>query len=175
MTDVEFVEIRYSGRAAAFLSGFRALYLGLFMNAIVMGWVNKAMEKIFHVTVPGVDSFILVVITALIIAVYASASGLLGTARTDSFQFVFAMAGCILLAVIVVGLPQVGGLAGLKGQLAPQVLSFFPKIARPGWAGSPAGFWPSRPARSWPTSDCSGGRAGIPARTPAAAATSPSG
>jgi Na+/proline symporter len=117
----------------------RAIYLGLFMNAIVMGWVNKAMEKIFHVTVPGVDSFTLVVITALIIAVYASASGLLGTARTDSFQFVFAMAGCILLAFIVVGLPQVGGLAGLKGQLAPQVLSFFPKIAKAGMGGLTGG------------------------------------
>ena len=139
MTDVEFVELRYSGKPAAFLRGFRAIYLGLFMNAIVMGWVNKAMEKIFHVTVPGVDSFTLVVITALIIAVYASASGLLGTARTDSFQFVFAMAGCILLAFIVVGLPQVGGLAGLKGQLAPQVLSFFPKIAKAGMGGLTGG------------------------------------
>ena len=139
MTDVEFVELRYSGKPAAFLRGFRAIYLGLFMNAIVMGWVNKAMEKIFHVTVPGVDSFTLVVITALIIAVYASASGLLGTARTDSFQFVFAMAGCILLAIIVVGLPQVGGLAGLKMQLAPQVVGFFPKIAKAGMGGLTGG------------------------------------
>ena len=139
MTDVEFVELRYSGKPAAFLRGFRAIYLGLFMNAIVMGWVNKAMEKIFHVTVPGVDSFLLVVITAVIIAVYASASGLLGTARTDSFQFVFAMAGCVLLAFIVVGLPQVGGLAGLRLQLAPQVLSFFPKIAKTGLGGLTGG------------------------------------
>jgi solute:Na+ symporter, SSS family len=139
MTDVEFVELRYSGKPAAFLRGFRAIYLGLFMNAIVMGWVNKAMEKIFHVTIPGVDSFLLVVITAVIIALYASASGLLGTARTDSFQFVFAMAGCILLAVIVVGLPQVGGLAGLKAQLAPQVIGFFPKIARAGAGGLTGG------------------------------------
>ncbi len=139
MTDVEFVELRYSGKPAAFLRGFRAIYLGLFMNAIVMGWVNKAMEKIFHVTVPGVDSFLLVVITAVIIAIYASASGLLGTARTDSFQFVFAMSGCILLAFIVVGLPQVGGLAGLRLQLAPQVLSFFPKIAKAGMSGLTGG------------------------------------
>ncbi|MFA7288914.1 MAG: sodium:proline symporter, partial [Melioribacteraceae bacterium] len=81
MTDVEFVELRYSGKPASFLRGFRALYLGLFMNAIVMGWVHKAMEKIFHVTIPEVDPFLLVVITAIIIAVYSSASGLLGTAR----------------------------------------------------------------------------------------------
>ena len=87
MTDVEFVELRYSGKAAAVLRGFRAVYLGLFMNAIVLGWVNKAMEKIFKVTIPEIDPFLLVVISASILAVYASASGLLGTARTDSFQF----------------------------------------------------------------------------------------
>ena len=93
LTDVEFVELRYSGKSAALLRGFRAIYLGLFMNAIVMGWVNKAMEKIFSVVLPTYDPFTLVVITAIIIAVYSSASGLLGTARTDSFQFIFAMIG----------------------------------------------------------------------------------
>ena len=128
MTDVEFVELRYSGKAAAVLRGFRALYLGLFMNAIVMGWVNKAMEKIFHVTIPEVDSFLLVVIAAGIIGIYASASGLLGTARTDSFQFVFAMLGCIILAIIVINLPEIGSLVSLKEKLAPQVLDFFPRI-----------------------------------------------
>jgi SSS family solute:Na+ symporter len=128
MTDVEFVELRYSGKAAAVLRGFRALYLGLFMNAIVMGWVNKAMEKIFKVTIPEMDAFLLVVIAATIIAIYASASGLVGTARTDSFQFVFAMLGCIVLAIIVVRLPEVGGIVQLKEKLAPQVLDFFPRI-----------------------------------------------
>jgi Na+/proline symporter len=128
MTDVEFVELRYSGKAAAALRGFRAVYLGLLMNAIVMGWVNKAMEKIFHVTVPELDAFLLVVIAAGIIAVYASASGLLGTARTDSFQFLFAMAGCIILAIIVVNLPEVGGVVALKEKLAPEVTNFLPRI-----------------------------------------------
>ncbi len=128
MTDVEFVELRYSGKPAAALRGFRAIYLGLFMNAIVMGWVNKAMEKIFKVTIPGFDAFTLVVIAAFIIAIYASASGLVGTARTDSFQFVFAMLGCIVLAIIVVQLPEVGGIASMKSKLAPQILEFFPRI-----------------------------------------------
>ncbi len=128
MTDVEFVELRYTGKAAAVLRGFRAIYLGLFMNAIVMGWVNKAMEKIFKVPIPGIDPFLLVTIAAAIIAVYASASGLLGTARTDSFQFVFAMIGCIILAVIVVQLPEIGSMVALKEQLAPQVLDFLPRI-----------------------------------------------
>ena len=128
MTDVEFIELRYSGKPAAVLRGFRAIYLGLFANAIVMGWVNKAMEKIFQVTIPGIEPFLLVTLVALTIAVYASASGLLGTARTDSLQFAFAMVGCIVLAIIVVRLPQVGGMVSLKEKLAPQVLDFFPKV-----------------------------------------------
>ena len=139
MTDVEFVELRYSGKAAAVLRGFRALYLGLLMNAIVMGWVNKAMEIIFHVTFPEMNSFLLVAIAAFIIAIYASASGLLGTARTDSFQFVFAMAGCVILAIIVVNLPEVGGIASLKEKLAPQVTNFLPKIGEVTAGGVTAG------------------------------------
>lgn len=130
MTDVEFVELRYSGKAASFLRGFRAIYLGLFMNAIVLGWVHKAMEKVFKVTIPEVDPFQLVVITAIILAIYSTASGLLGTARTDSFQFVFAMLGCVILAVIVIQLPQVGGIIALKNKLNPQILDFFPKIGQ---------------------------------------------
>ena len=131
MTDVEFVEIRYSGNVAAVLRGFRAIYLGLFMNVIILGWVNKAMEKIFGVIIPQIDPFLLVACTATILAIYASAAGLLGTARTDSFQFVFAIVGCILLAVIVVRLPEVGGLVQMKEKLAPQILDFFPKIQGP--------------------------------------------
>lgn len=128
MTDVELTEIRYSGKPAAALRGFRAIYLGLFMNAIVLGWVHKAMEKIFHVTIPEVNAFMLVAIVALIIAIYSSAAGLLGTARTDSFQFVFAMVGVIVFAVIVVRLPEVGGMAALTDKLSPQLLEFFPRV-----------------------------------------------
>lgn len=132
LTDVEFVELRYSGKSAAILRGFRAIYLGLFMNAIVMGWVNKAMEKIFSVVLPTYDPFTLVIITALIIAVYSSASGLLGTARTDSFQFVFAMVGCIILAVIIVQQPEIGSLSVLKSKLPESTLEFFPSIGNMG-------------------------------------------
>jgi len=128
MTDVELVEFRYSGKAAAILRGFRALYLGLLMNAIVMGWVNKAMEKIFRVVFPEYNAFWLVAGLVLIITIYASASGLVGTSRTDSFQFLFAMVGCIVLAILVVQLPEVGGMAELKGKLAPQVIDFFPRV-----------------------------------------------
>ena len=139
MTDVEFVELRYSGKAAAVLRGFRALYLGLLMNAIVMGWVNKAMQIIFHVTFPEINSFLLVVIAAFVIAIYSSASGLLGTARTDSFQFVFAMSGCIILAIIVLNLPEVGGIVSLKEKLSPEVTNFLPKIGEISAGGVTAG------------------------------------
>ncbi|PIQ09456.1 MAG: sodium:proline symporter [Ignavibacteriales bacterium CG18_big_fil_WC_8_21_14_2_50_31_20] len=128
VTDVEFAEFRYSGKAAAALRGFRALYLGLLMNAIVMGWVNKAMEKIFRTVFPGFDAFLLVVILVIIITIYASASGLVGTSRTDSFQFVFAMVGCIVLAIIVVQLPEVGGMVGIQSKLSPYVIDFLPRI-----------------------------------------------
>ena len=128
MTDVEFAEMRYSGKAAAALRGFRAIYLGFFKNAIVMGWVNKAMEKIFSVTFPAYDAFLLVAICALIISIYASASGLLGTARTDSFQFVFAMAGTIILAYFVIKIPEISSLENLKLQLPAHVLDFFPTV-----------------------------------------------
>lgn len=130
MTDVEFIEFRYSGKEAAVLRGFRAVYLGIFMNTIVLSWVHLAMETIFHVVFPGINAFLWVVITAGIIAIYASASGLKGTARTDSFQFLFAITGCIILAVIVIKLPQIGGAAGLKQHLSPEVLGFLPRIER---------------------------------------------
>jgi Na+/proline symporter len=130
MTDLELIEFRYTGKPAAALRGFRAIYLGLFMNVIVHGWVHKAMEKIFLITLPGFDPFLLVVILAVIISVYASASGLLGTVRTDSFQFVFAMTGCIVLAVLVVRLPAIGGMVALKENLSPEILNFFPIIGK---------------------------------------------
>ncbi len=130
MTDLEFIEIRYSGSEAAILRGFRAIYLGLFMNAIVLGWVHEAMEKIFRIMLPGLDSFLLVTILAIIISFYAVAFGLLGTVRTDSFQFVFAMTGCIILAVIAVKLPQIENLKNLSAKLSPEILNFFPRIGK---------------------------------------------
>ncbi len=128
LTDVEFVELRYTGKPAALLRGFRALYLGLFMNSIVLAWVNKAMEKIFEVTIPGLDAFLLVASCMILISIYASASGLLGTARIDAIQFIIAMLGCIILAIIVVDIPAVGGVDGIKSKLSAWVFEFTPKI-----------------------------------------------
>lgn len=130
MTEVEFVEIRYSGKPARFLRGFRALYLGLFMNVIIMGWVNKAMISIltgmFNVSEESV--LVYVFLAMLIVAVYSALSGLWGVVVTDAVQFIIAMTGCIILAIYVVDSPQVGGITGLKTQLPDFVFDFFPRL-----------------------------------------------
>ena len=144
MTDVEFVELRYSGKAAAFLRGFRALYLGLFMNVIIMGWVNLAMVKIISVLFPdltffGIQSFSLfgftfsapllwVGLILIVVAIYSSLSGLWGVSITDAFQFTMAMIGSIALAIFALKSPLVGGIAGLKQQLPRWVFHFFPTV-----------------------------------------------
>ncbi|NBC82265.1 MAG: sodium:proline symporter [Bacteroidetes bacterium] len=129
MTDLEFTEIRYAGKPAAILRGFRAIYLGLFMNIVILAWVHKAMEKIFLIVFPEAPPFMLVIILAGMAALYALLSGLLGSVRTDSFQFVFALAGCIILAVFVVKNPAVGGIENLKAALPAESLHFFPTIS----------------------------------------------
>lgn len=130
MTDLEFIELRYSGRPAAFLRGFRAVYLGLFMNAIIMGWVNVAMatilEGMFGIA-PG-DVFWYIGGAMLFTAVYSSLSGLWGVAVTDAVQFFIAMAGCIVLAILVLDAPAVGGLAGMKAALPEGTLHILPVI-----------------------------------------------
>jgi len=130
LTEVEFVEIRYSGKPAKFLRGFRAVYLGLFMNVIIIGWVNKAMSSIL-VGMFGVDEatvYFYVFGCMAIVAIYSAVSGLWGVVVSDAFQFVLAMTGCIILAIIVVNLPQVGGIAGLKNNLPEFTFDYFPEI-----------------------------------------------
>jgi Na+/proline symporter len=113
LTDVEFAELRYSGRPAAVLRAFRALYLALPVNLIIMGWVTRAMVTILQITLdvnPWTGAITLFAITA----VYSVLSGLWGVIVTDAFQFAVAMAGSILLAVLAVH--WVGGLDALVGQ-----------------------------------------------------------
>ncbi len=130
MTEVEFAEFRYSGKPARFLRGFRALYLGLFMNVIIMGWVNKAMASIIHgiFGVPESEVLLYVFLCMLLVAVYSALSGLWGVVITDVFQFVIAMAGCIILAILVVNSPQIGGIQGLQSSLPNFAFNFFPEI-----------------------------------------------
>ena len=115
LTDVEFAELRYGGRPAAALRGFRALYLALPINLIIMGWVTRAMVTILQVSLdvnPWKAAIFLFGITAL----YSVFSGLWGVIVTDVLQFVIAMAGSILLAVLAV--QSVGGLEALTAKAA---------------------------------------------------------
>ena len=138
MTEVEFAEIRYSGKPARFLRGFRALYLGLLMNIIIMGWVNKAMISILvgMFNIPESEVFFYVFGAMLLVAFYSALSGLWGVVVTDAFQFIMAMTGTIILAVIVVNTPQVGGIAGMREKLPNFVFDFFPSISDVPSAGS---------------------------------------
>lgn len=137
MTDIEFAEMRYSGKAAAFLRGFRALYLGLPINCIIMGWVNLAMVKILETTLGLSRKESLIVVTGLLLftAFYTTISGLWGVLVTDLFQFVLKMGMVIVLAVLAV--QAVGGMDALKLKIAaldaatPQTgsrLAFFPEL-----------------------------------------------
>ncbi len=138
MTDIEFTELRYSGRPAAFLRGFRALYLGLFINCVIMGWVNLAMASILEgmFGIPRNQVYLYVAGALIVTAVYSALSGLWGVAVTDVVQFVIAMAGTIALAVVVLQLPEVGGVAGLKDKLPAWAFSFTPVIGEGGAAGA---------------------------------------
>jgi Na+/proline symporter len=118
MTDIEFSEIRYSGKPAAFLRGFRALYLGIPINCIILGWVNLAMVKILGLVL-GVDKLQALLIVMGLIALtsfISTLSGLWGVLVTDLFQFVIKMGMVTALAVFAV--KAVGGIDGLKSKLA---------------------------------------------------------
>ncbi|MFH2096667.1 MAG: sodium:solute symporter family protein, partial [Bacteroidota bacterium] len=144
MTDCEFVSIRYSGRAADFLRGFRSVYIGIFMNIIVIAWVNLAMVKILGVIFPGLQIFghssftlpgfeisshlVLVGGIMLFVAIYSSLSGIMGVSITDTFQFFLAMTGCIVLAIMALAHPDVGGISGLKEKLPEWIFSYTPEI-----------------------------------------------
>lgn len=119
ITDVEFTELRYSGPSASFLRGFRALYIGLPINCITMGWVILAMQKIVVLTFELPDDTntkILVVMGCLLIAgIYCVLSGFWGVVITDLVQFGMAMVGSIALAIIAVN--KIGGIGVLKEKL----------------------------------------------------------
>jgi SSS family solute:Na+ symporter len=117
MTDVEFAEVRYAGKPAAFLRGFRALYLGVPINCIVIGWVNLAMMKILQVTL-GLDAGgALWVLVGLLVftAFYTTLAGLWGVLVTDLVQFVLKMGMVVALAFFAVR--ATGGLAALEAKV----------------------------------------------------------
>ncbi len=138
ITDVEFIELRYSGSSASFLRGFKVLYLGIFMNVIIMGWVNVALAEILRHILGIHESYLLLIIigSMILVGVYSALAGLWGIALTDMFQFVIAMAGCIILAIVVLNLPEVGGIEGLQAKLPEHLFSFTPSISFSGTAAA---------------------------------------
>ncbi len=125
LTDLEFYEVRYSGKPARAVRAFRAVYLGLFFNCVIMATVNLAAVKIANVLLGWPMTQTLIVCAALNI-LFASVSGLWGVMVTDFLQFGIAMTGSIAAAVYALRRPEVGGLAGLREKLDPQVLSLVP-------------------------------------------------
>lgn len=123
LTDVEFYELRYSGKGATFLRGFRALYLGVFFNVMVMAMVSLAAIKIGGVLL-GISPVTTILVSGVIVVVYSMLGGLRGVLITDFFQFFIAMVGAVAVAITAVNLPEVGGLGNLlsheavKGKLS---------------------------------------------------------
>ncbi len=128
-TDIEFYELRYSGKAAAVLRGFRALYLGVFFNTVGSALVMLGAIKI-GVVMFGMSPVKVVVITAVVTVIYSALGGMRGIVIADFFQFVVILIGAVLAAVYAVKMPQVGGLAKLFTH--PDIvgkLSFFPDFS----------------------------------------------
>ena len=135
-TDVEFAEIRYSGKPAAFLRGFRALYLGIPINCIILGWVNKAMVDILMLIlgVTKLEALFIVISLIVLTSLISTLSGLWGVLVTDLFQFAIKMGMVIVLAVFAVR--AVGGIDQMKQKLlvidaargSGSVLNFVPDL-----------------------------------------------
>ncbi len=112
LTDIEFYELRYSGKAAAFLRGFRALYLGLVFNVLVMGAVSLAAIK-FGEIVLGWPGWLTLTVACSITLAYSTLGGLKAVIITDFVQFVLAMIGSIWAMLYILSLDQIGGLSNL--------------------------------------------------------------
>lgn len=125
LTDLEFYEIRYSGKPAAMVRAFRAVYLGLFFNIVIMSTVNLAAAKIANVLL-GWPMWQTLGACAIINVAFASIAGLWGVLITDVFQFVIAMTASVAAAYYALAQPQVGGLHGLITQIPPSTLQLLP-------------------------------------------------
>lgn len=125
LTDLEFYEIRYSGKGASFVRGFRAVYLGLIFNCVIMATVNLAAAKIANMLLGWPMWQTLLVCAALNVG-FAAISGLWGVLVVDFIQFGIAMAGSFAAAYFALQRPEVGGLAGLFEKLPAQTYAFLP-------------------------------------------------
>ena len=124
-TDLEFYELRYSGKSAAFLRGFRALYLGVFFNVVIMANVCLAAIKIGHVMF-GLSAFETLFYASLVTVIYSTLGGLKGVLLTDFIQFIIAMVGSIWAASFIINMPEIGGLENLFS--VPEVAHKMPML-----------------------------------------------
>lgn len=111
-TDLGFYELRYSGKEAAFLRGFRALYLGVFFNVVIMATVCVAAIKMGNILL-GLETWETLLYGCIITVIYSTIGGLRGVILTDFVQFILAMIGAIWAAYYVLDMPEIGGLDGL--------------------------------------------------------------
>lgn len=129
LTDIEFYELRYSGKEAAFLRGFRAIYLGVFFNVVIMATVCLAAAKIGSILL-GIPPWKTLLLASIITVVYSTLGGLRGVLLTDFVQFIFAMAGSIGAAIFVVNLPEIGGVDALvAAPVLQDKLSLIPEFS----------------------------------------------
>ncbi|GHB53581.1 sodium:solute symporter family protein [Mongoliitalea lutea] len=128
-TDLEFYEMRYGGKPAAFLRAFRAIYLGVFFNVAIMATVSLAAIKIGGVML-GLEAWETLLLASIVTVIYSSLGGLKGVLLTDFFQFFIAMAGAIGAAYYIIDLPEIGSLDNLLSH--PNVsdkLNLFPDMS----------------------------------------------
>ena len=131
MTDIEFYELRYSGKAAAFLRGFRALYLGLFFNVLVMGAVSLAAIK-FGEVILDLRGWQTLLIAGSITLLYSALGGIKAVIITDFVQFILAMIGSVWACIYLVNLEEVGGINQLlQNSLVQSKLSILPDLTDP--------------------------------------------
>ena len=143
ITDNELIEMRYSGKPAAFLRGFKAFYFSTLFNFIVMGWVISAMAKVLKIFF-GVDTIVSIVICISIAFFYTMMSGIWGVALTDFLQYFIALIGTIILACVVIRSPEIGGYSGFLEKLGSIDQKHLAFIMTPS-GGNPVsgGFWSS--------------------------------
>ena len=140
MTDVEFVELRYTGRAAGALRAVRALYLGLPVNCLVIGWVNLALAKVLSIAL-GWEQLTGVLVGLAATGGYAALAGLRGVVAADLVQFAIALAGAVALAWYALAAPAVGGIDGLRDALPDSTFRLWPTLEASGgtFAGAAGG------------------------------------
>ncbi len=142
ITDNELIELRYNGKPAAFLRGFKAFYFSTLFNFIVMGWVISAMAKVLKVFF-GVETTLAIFVCMAIAFFYTMMSGLWGVALTDFLQYFVALIGTIVLAWVVISSPEIGGFPGFFEKIngLKSHISFF--MTPSGGIPVSEGFWSS--------------------------------